>query len=54
MAEEGKDKRSAAAWPQIEAPACEGQRRAGQVATGSVYPLPGCFTGCLHGDLMFL
>ncbi|XP_066846023.1 coiled-coil domain-containing protein 81 isoform X1 [Anser cygnoides] len=30
MAEEGKDKRSAAAWPQIEAPACEGQRRAGQ------------------------
>ncbi|XP_040400253.1 coiled-coil domain-containing protein 81-like isoform X2 [Cygnus olor] len=30
MAEEGKGKRSAAAWPQTQAPACEAQRRAGQ------------------------
>uniref|UniRef100_A0A8C3C9G3 CCDC81 HU domain-containing protein n=1 Tax=Cairina moschata TaxID=8855 RepID=A0A8C3C9G3_CAIMO len=30
MAEEGKGKHYAAAWPQNQAPACEGQRRAGQ------------------------
>ncbi|XP_068521763.1 uncharacterized protein [Anas acuta] len=30
MAEEGKGKHCAAAWPQNQAPACEGQRRAGQ------------------------
>lgn len=54
MAEEGKGKRCAAAWPQTQAPACEAHQRAGQVATASVCPLPGCFTGCLCGDLMFL